>query len=153
MKIKTCFKCGRSLPISEFYTHPKMADGHLNKCKECTKKDSKARRENHPERDYETRIAACKKRPNKKNAHMAVDAAIRAGIITRPDRCSGCGCPDSEHRIEAHHYDYSKPLDVIWLCTPCHRRMDAQRRIRRGEKPYGGTGHGSRKRASRVGDF
>ena len=145
MKTKTCFKCGRSLPISEFYAHPQMADGHLNKCKECTKKDSKSRQENHPERDYETRIAACRKRPTKKNAYMAVEAAIRAGIITRPDRCSGCGCPNSEHRIEAHHYDYSRPLDVIWLCTPCHRKMDAQKRIREGLKPYGGSGHGKYK--------
>ena len=145
MKTKTCFKCGRSLPISEFYTHPEMADGHLNKCKECTRKDVKTRRENHPERDYKTRLSACKKHPTKKNAHMAVDAAIRAGILTRPECCSGCGCSDTEHRIEAHHYDYSRPLDVIWLCTPCHRRMDAQKRIREGLRPYGASGHGKHK--------
>ena len=37
--MKTCFKCHLTLPLSEFYHHPRMKDGHLGKCKECTKKD------------------------------------------------------------------------------------------------------------------
>jgi hypothetical protein len=37
--LKTCFKCNVEKPLTDFYPHPQMGDGHLNKCKACTKKD------------------------------------------------------------------------------------------------------------------
>jgi hypothetical protein len=40
MPTKKCFKCGKTKDIEEFYSHPKMKDGHLGKCRECTKRDS-----------------------------------------------------------------------------------------------------------------
>lgn len=43
MDTKICFKCGRELHLSEFYKHPRMGDGHLNKCKDCTKHDVRLR--------------------------------------------------------------------------------------------------------------
>lgn len=42
---QTCFKCGRPLPLTAFYTHPEMANGRLGKCKTCTKADTRKRKD------------------------------------------------------------------------------------------------------------
>jgi hypothetical protein len=43
MKVKNCFVCHIIKPLEDFYVHQKMGDGYLNKCKDCTKEQSKER--------------------------------------------------------------------------------------------------------------
>jgi len=62
-------------------------------------------------------------------AWATVRAAIRDGMLTRPETCSKCGKPG---KIHAHHKDYGRPLAVRWLCLDCHRALHA--RIRQGIK-------------------
>jgi hypothetical protein len=41
MNTKTCFKCNLEKKLEDFYKHPRMPDGRVNKCKECNKKDTR----------------------------------------------------------------------------------------------------------------
>jgi NMD protein affecting ribosome stability and mRNA decay len=127
--MKTCFKCGAEKDESEFYRHPRMADGLLGKCKECTKIDSTAHRNANLERcrefdrkrgarqtsDYHRRYR--KRFPAKHKATSMVNNAIRDGKM-RLMPCEVCGSDDRPH---AHHDDYSAPLNVRWLCPAHHK--------------------------------
>ena len=156
--MKQCFKCTRSLPLSEFYEHPMMADGHLGKCKDCTKKDTAARvaekmkdprwveqeMERHrikqqlrrlsgrdkklsPEKKREVQKRHREKYPDRASARAAVSQATRKKTIIR-EPCVVCGASNSQ----AHHDDYSKPLEVMWLCPAHHaaRHVHLRRQLR-----------------------
>lgn len=51
-----------------------------------------------------------------------VSKAIKRGDLVRPEVCEQCGKPGNGAKINAHHDDYEKPLDVRWLCVQCHKR-------------------------------
>lgn len=53
-----------------------------------------------------------------RNAKERVRLAVRDGILIRPEFCSFC---KTLCKAQAHHKDYSKPLEVIWICASCHR--------------------------------
>jgi hypothetical protein len=54
--------------------------------------------------------------PVKYKARSAVSNALRDGrIFRKPCRCGS-------KRVQAHHHDYTKPLEVTWLCFKCHRK-------------------------------
>jgi ribosomal protein S27AE len=140
---KQCFKCKTIRPLKEFYKHSGMADGHLNKCKICTKLDVAEHRLENIEkiRAYDRERA---KLPERKKAsqevsnawrkidkrrekcHSAVTRAIRSGELIRQP-CVKCG----DKKSLAHHEDYDKPLDVVWLCQPCHKQRHKE--IKKGQ--------------------
>jgi len=49
---------------------------------------------------------------------------VNKGSIVRPKTCDSCGC--NNKRIEGAHKDYSRPLDVRWLCRSCHVKWDKE---------------------------
>lgn len=64
--------------------------------------------------------------PDKVEAYKQVRTAIRKGILIRPLICERCLlrpklCRDGRSSIQAHHHDYTKPLEVEWICIQCHR--------------------------------
>jgi len=54
-------------------------------------------------------------------AHVEVRKAIAAGILTKPDRCELAHLGGCSGRLEAHHHDYTRPLEVRWLCVSHHQ--------------------------------
>lgn len=58
--------------------------------------------------------------PEKWAARNAVHTALRNGSLVKPYSCEDCGKEFPSLRIHSHHEDYSKPLEVNWLCSPCH---------------------------------
>ncbi len=133
VKTKVCFKCDAELPIVNFYRHPQMHDGYLGKCKACTRSDVRENRQAKLEyyREYDrqrskdpARIAGIrasqKRHPEKHKARITLHNAVKRGKLKRLP-CEQCGVAATD----AHHPDYSKPLEVVWLCRQHH--MDLHR--------------------------
>lgn len=56
----------------------------------------------------------------KRMAHEAVQKAVKRGDLVRSDVCDCCG---ERARVQGHHADYERPLDVRWLCSRCHKNI------------------------------
>jgi ribosomal protein S27AE len=146
---KVCFKCNEEKPLSEFYKHKEMLDGHLNKCKECNKKDVRENRERNIEyykeydklrfqndprvKDRNTRYANSEN--GKKVGNLAKIKWAKNNIIKRSAsyiinnavrdgkiiKPIVCSnCGLENKRIHGHHDNYNYPMVVRWLCPKCH---------------------------------
>jgi hypothetical protein len=80
-------------------------------------------------RPYEDILAVVVDAPQKTKdkAHEAVRNALYKGLFIEAYSCERCG---SIGRLCAHHINYYKPLDVIWLCTRCHNAIHGNERRR-----------------------
>lgn len=135
--------------LEMFHRSKRHSMGRAPRCKECAKRIALEWAAKNPERAkersdkwrqahrerYNARIRAWKNanqdrvkqhtaREREKDRHKiaaraAVFQAIRSGNLARPGACATCGARCTPH---AHHVDYARPLDVEWLCVPCHSR-------------------------------
>ena len=84
---------------------------HRERVHNCTEEEKERRREYLRQWNH--------KNKHKKNAHLKVSRAVMNGVLDRPKECENCG---AEGKIHAHHPDYTKPLEVLWLCDTCHKQ-------------------------------
>lgn len=136
MQTKKCFKCGRELPLSEFYKHPQMGDGHLNKCKDCTKNDvhrnyiCKSSDEHWREkerarcRDKFKRLGY-KYKPLTTRNDFKAPSSMLAMIRRRGYDTKG---------KEAHHWNYNLPYSVFLVSRRAHHRIHLATTMSRKDK-------------------
>jgi len=122
---KVCSKCKEELDVSEFYKDKRAKDGLYSSCKKCQREYGKNNYEKYV-KEYQKnnrellnrwyRKYFSKEDKNKlKKCRAKLFWAIKSNKITRGE-CEVCG----QKNTEAHHPDYDKPLDVIWLCKKHH---------------------------------
>jgi ribosomal protein S27AE len=144
---KTCNGCGEFKKPEEFYTNPSSKDGRRSHCIVCSKRwyyryyeknreslcaKTEAWRVQNMDLINENRRKWYARNPQlmrkhvddwraryplKAAAHFAVMYALKGGHLQRSP-CRTCGA----QKVQAHHADYTKPLEVDWLCSRCHGR-------------------------------
>ena len=128
MTERQCKHCGEIKPVGAFRRDRTMPDGYRYVCLSCTAKQNAPslyayrernramvnakRRERHHRTGYKRHIPVERER-----IYGAVKYAVKTGRLQKPDRCNMCG---ANGRLHGHHRDYSKPLEVMWMCTICH---------------------------------
>jgi hypothetical protein len=159
--MKTCMKCGVSKDEDQFYLiNVRGKPLRRTKCIACesaystsaaSKERSRKRNRRYRDEgvsktwDENHRKSRVENHPEKVRTARIVRSALESGNLIRPLRCDHCDIippkmRDGRSGIQAHHEDYSRPLDVIWLCYGCH--IEIHRLAL--DKPKGGGGRSER---------
>ncbi|KKM90366.1 hypothetical protein LCGC14_1239320 [marine sediment metagenome] len=137
MKKLLCSICRKEKTVKEFRKAKSRKSGRSSWCNPCAaqyntswrkRNLAKARQSG---RNYAKRLHARLKKEGtpyyseprsrsefKKKVKALVYNAIRRGDIVRPKSCQKCG--KRGVRLDAHHEDYKKTMEVVFLCTACH---------------------------------
>jgi|GEM_PF-1311887 len=149
--MKTCTKCGRSLPLENFHKHKLFKDGRRNICKSCacahSRKHYYDNKKNHIKscsdwqqknkekykemqkqyrEKYKKQKAIAKAMLNQKiEAQKIITLAVYKGEIKKEHTCQICN--SEVDNIHAFHADFSKPMNFIWVCENCFKIASKKR--------------------------
>lgn len=116
--------------MSNLHSPPKMKNAPTDGNRESVQSNSEAAKLHHQSYPKggeidKHKVLSPQQRWRKRNpksylAHLAVQNALKLGVLERQP-CRECGIAKSE----AHHPDYERPFDVIWLCRKHHKALHA----------------------------
>ena len=128
--MKKCFKCNTEKPLSEYYKHPQMGDGHLNKCKDCARKDSD---KNYKHKIKDPAFAELERYRGREKYYRLYKGRIVENKSAKPYRDK---YPEKYNALiksqriklngyESHHWSYKieNATDVIFLRTKDHHKL------------------------------
>lgn len=152
---KLCPRCDSRKPLEAFFRDRAKKSGRATYCKRCQKehheawrsknrkaltaqqrsyrathqeqfRETKRRyRRRHPDRNRASQKRWQRANPEKRRAYKRVREALEKGLLEKRP-CNVCG----SKRVQAHHDDYSKSLEVEWLCSEHHAVADERRRLK-----------------------
>lgn len=128
MKNKECITCKEIQPLSEYYKHKQMADGHLNKCKTCAK--SQAKNRHHKLSENKEWVKSERRRHSDKYYRLGYKEKQVEWDLNRPWKNT------SEYKnlsrdlkipkgLEAHHWSYNKEdlRDIFAMHPSDHKSL------------------------------
>lgn len=131
MDTKVCSKCKEEKPVENFRKSQSGKDGLRSGCNDChieymriynaSEEHREYNRQNM--REYHKTHKYIRKTGEKRVAEQTVCHSVENGKIEKPCTCSMCNQTFEKQRIHGHHADYSKPLDVVWVCGMCHGKI------------------------------
>lgn len=120
--LANCRLCKKSSPEVVLSKDGLYRGSQLYSCRSCNTERLKKYRST-PEgrrRVFAAVYRSIRNNPEKQRARTKVRQALSRGTISKPEICLNC----PEKKVEAHHVDYSQPLNVIWMCRACHRNFE-----------------------------
>jgi hypothetical protein len=123
---KRCTVCLMVKPLGEFHRDRNLKSGFRGHCRVCQSNYYRRWYEQNGRERYDANAAKKRKSvarhrlryPEKARARWLIQQRLARGTLTRQP-CEVCGDP----KTDAHHDDYSKPLDVRWLCRAHHAEL------------------------------
>lgn len=131
--MKHCSRCDTWKDETDFTVNRATKSGLNSWCRKCTRENNinnyyrnrkdiikrtgiYQKSENGKEVARRSQKTWIKNNPKKYITHQIVNQAVKYGILV-PQPCLVCG----EKNVVAHHKDYDRPYDVIWLCPQHHK--------------------------------
>ncbi len=117
-----CYRCKTDQPLEEMVF---VNNRPSHTCLACNRKRVATWKKKNPEKVVRRTVRYGQRYPEKRRAVDHIRRAVKNGTICYPLTCSEC---DASGKIHAHHEDYSKPHEVIFLCPKCHSKKHHKRK-------------------------